>query len=105
MIVIKVMQTIRYEGQIPVRLRQFCDNNRHKVVEVIHGGGYATDSGEAYDVALRRGWKDGSDALGTTHSIIATSYMEMIAAIKGAIPCDCEDCKPKPRKNLFSSRF
>jgi len=86
------MQSIKYEGSIPDKLRMYCDRHRHQIAAVNAGGGYATDDGFSYDVMLRDGWKDGSDAMGSCHTVMNTTLKGILIALRGVLPCDCTDC-------------
>lgn len=83
---------IKYEGVIPATLRRYCDRHRHQIAAVAAGGGYATDSGFAYDVMLRDGWCDGSDPFGSCHTLIEATLKEILSALRGIRQCECDDC-------------
>lgn len=81
---------MRYEeGRIPKTLRRWLDRNSEKVAAVSHGGGYCTDSGDAYDVLMEPGWRvqDGM------HTIIEATVSDTLAKLRTAEPCDCADCR------------
>lgn len=84
------MNRVKYEGSVPKSLRDWCDRNADKVYEVHAGSGYCTDSGFAYDVALRNGWRDGGDVV---HSIIEPNVRETLAKLRGIVACDCKGCR------------
>ena len=81
---------VRYEGPVPQSLRKWCDQHADKVYEVHAGGGYCTDSGFAYDVALRNGWRDGGDFV---HSIIEGNVRDTLDKLRSVVPCECKTCK------------
>ena len=88
---------VEYAGTIPATLRKYCDKHSHQIAEVAYGSGYATDSGFAYDVMLRSGWCDGSDPLGSCHTLIETTMSAMLSALRGIRKCDCVDCQTESR--------
>ena len=94
--------TVRYEGPVPQSLRKWCDQHADKVYEVHAGGGYCTDSGFAYDIALRNGWRDGGDYV---HSIIEPNVKEALSKLRGVVPCDCRACKNSESHGGVSAAF
>jgi hypothetical protein len=80
---------VKFVGDIPKGLRAYAIRQRHKVSEVNAGYGWCTDSGFAYEAVYRPGWSMSDDAV---HSEIAQTAGALIAKIKSASPCDCEEC-------------
>ena len=68
-------------------------------VEYLHrrhfarGEGYATDSGFAYDILLRRGWRMSDDWV---HILIEPTVKDMLRQLRSVTACDCRDCMPLP---------
>lgn len=83
------MNSIRYEGVIPAKLKIVCDCNRHKIKEVTYHDGWATDTGYSYEVVLRNGWRASDDLV---HTLLDTSVDGIIRQIKAAERCDCDNC-------------
>lgn len=46
-----------------------------------------------YWIALKPGFKDGSDPLGAVHGIHEDTPAEAYKALRDSIPCDCKECK------------
>jgi hypothetical protein len=85
-----VKPQVKYEGHVPKTLRDWCDKHPERVREVVAGGGYNTDSGFAYDVALRRGWRAAGEVV---HSFVEETAKETLSQLRGVKACDCSDCK------------
>lgn len=81
---------MRYEGRVPKSLHDWCDAHPERVYEVAAGYGYCTDSGFAYDIALRNGWRSSDDLV---HSIIEPTVARALAELRAAVPCDCDACR------------
>jgi hypothetical protein len=86
---------VRYCSDPPKTLRTWCDAHAHQVEEFDSGDGYATESGFAYDILLRRGWRMGDDCV---HILIEPTVKDMLRQLRSIAECDCSDCvgKPKP---------
>lgn len=84
------MHEVKFIGRIPQTLRTWCIRNADKVEEVEYSGGYScSDSGMAYDVWLRRGWRWRHD---TVHSIIEPTIADVLRKLRDLVPCDCVEC-------------
>lgn len=81
---------VKYCKPAPATLRRWLDKNADKVVEFDCGGGYSTDSGFAYDILLRAGWRMSDDYV---HTLIEPTVAAMLAQLRDVSPCDCDSCK------------
>lgn len=77
-------------AKLPKTLGRWLEANREKWYDVDYGAGFNTDSGFAYDVGLRAGWRAGDDCV---HSIIEQTAAETLSKLRDVVPCDCADCK------------
>jgi hypothetical protein len=84
--------TVTYEGRVPKTLRDWIEKHAaDKVYDVDHGGGFCTDSGMAYDVGIRNGWRvTYPDRM---HTVIEPTVRDVIASLRTLEPCDCEQCR------------
>lgn len=77
---------VRFEGHIPKTLREWVLKHAvHKVYEVCACPGESY----MYDAALRAGWSKCDDAV---HTLVGDTARDLIAEIRDASPCDCEQC-------------
>jgi hypothetical protein len=81
---------VKYCKKPPVTLKRWIEANPDKVYEFDCGGGYGTESGFAYDILLRAGWRMGDDHV---HTLIEETVKEMLAQLRAVVPCDCDECK------------
>lgn len=81
------MAPVRYFGAIPKTLRAYADRHADKIQEVSWDGGYL--NGGAYDAVLRPGWREVDNAV---HTLIGSTVRELIAELRGIVPCACPDC-------------
>lgn len=88
----KQTPTVKYCKPAPATLRRWLDAHSEKVREFDCGGGYSTDSdsGFAYDILLREGWRRGDDYV---HTLIEPTVKTMLAQLRAVVPCDCDECK------------
>lgn len=84
--------TVKYCKPAPATLRRWIEANPEKVYEFDSGGGYSTDSnsGFAYDILLRAGWRMCDDHV---HTLIEPTVKDMLAQLRSVVPCDCDECK------------
>lgn len=81
---------VRYCKPAPATLKRWLDAHADKVDEFDCGGGYGTESGFAYDILLRAGWRMGDDFV---HTLIESTVRDMLDRLKAVVPCDCDECK------------
>lgn len=82
--------TVHFESSLPSRkVREYCEAHPERVAAICYDSGYATESGFAYDVMLRKGWSKSDDAV---HTLIEQTASEILRELKNASPCDCERC-------------
>jgi len=83
-----------YTGNVPKTLRDWIAKHcADKVYDVDYGGGYATDSGNAYDVGIVPGWCLGA-AYDRSHTLIEPTVRDVIARLKTLQPChDDDECR------------
>jgi len=70
-------------------LLKWCKKNEEKVYEIHHGRGYSTESGDAYDILLNRGWCWEEDGC---HTIIEETASDTLKALRDVKECKCHDC-------------
>ncbi|MDN8617162.1 hypothetical protein [Variovorax ginsengisoli] len=70
---------VRYCTDPPATLRRWCDAHAHQIEEFDSGDGYATDSGFAYDIMLRRGWPMSDDWV---HILIEPTVKDMLRQLR-----------------------
>lgn len=84
------MTPIKYESaNIPKTMRALLERHADKVKAVDFGGGFCTDSGNAYDVVLRPGWVVKDDG---THGIIEPTISDVRDKLSMVIRCACKGC-------------
>ena len=81
---------VHYCKPAPATLKRWLDVNADKVKEFDAGGGYSTDSGFAYDVLLRAGWRRGDDWV---HTLIEPTVKDMLSQLRAVVRCECDECK------------
>lgn len=81
---------VKYCKPAPATLRRWIDAHPEKVAEFDCGGGYGTDSGFAYDILLRAGWRMCDDHV---HTLIEPTVAAMLAQLRTLSPCDCDECR------------
>lgn len=81
---------VRYCNDAPATLRRWIDAHPHIVQEFDCGDGYATDSGFAYDILLRPGYRMGDDFV---HTLIEPTVALMLRQLRGVATCDCDECR------------
>lgn len=88
----KAKLTVKYCKPAPATLRRWIDANPDKVYEFDSGGGYSTsnETGFAYDILLRAGWRMSDDYV---HTLIESTVKDMLAQLRSVVPCDCDECK------------
>lgn len=73
-------------------VRAAVEARREAVAEVDYESGFDTRNGKAYDILLKPGWI--GDMYGDRlHTAICYTAAEAVMFIRGAGPCDCDDCK------------
>jgi hypothetical protein len=85
---------VTYSGGVPKTLRRFIDTHcAGTVYDVDFGGGFTTESGNAYDVGIVAGWK--VDVAGDwMHTIMEPTVRDVIAILKTLTEChDCDECR------------
>jgi hypothetical protein len=92
---------VKYCKPAPASLRAWIEKNPEKVYEFDSGDGYCTESGFAYDILLRAGWRMGDDFC---HTLIEATAKAMLAQLRSVEPCDCDECRQMiERANASSS--
>ena len=81
---------VKYCAEPPATLRSWCDAHAHQVEEFDSGEGYATDSGFAKDIMLRRGWRMSDDWV---HIVIEPTVKDMLRQLRAIMACDCRECE------------
>jgi hypothetical protein len=81
--------TVRYCRPAPETLRRWIDAHPHIVAEFDSGKGYTTESGFAYDVLLRAGWRMSDDHV---HTLIEPTVRAMLGQLRSVARCDCDEC-------------
>jgi len=80
---------VKYCKPAPATLKRWIDAHPEKVYEFDCGDGFATESGFAYDILLRAGWRMADDYV---HTLIEPTVFSMLAQLRAVVPCDCEEC-------------
>lgn len=84
--------SVRYCKVAPASLKRWIDAHPEKVEEFDCGGGYSTDSGFAYDILLRAGWRKDDDYV---HTLIEPTVRDMLAQLRSVSVCDCDECNER----------
>ncbi|TDG02550.1 hypothetical protein E1N52_39225 [Paraburkholderia guartelaensis] len=81
---------VRYVNRAPATLDRWIEAHANVVKEFNCGDGYGTESGFAYDILLRAGWRRGDDFV---HTLIEPTVAAMLAQLRSVTQCDCDECK------------
>ena len=79
----------RFESAIPKTLRQWIETHPDVVYAISYEGGYATESGRAYDILLMPGFTTDEGM----HTIIESTVAETLRQLRTVQPgCKCKEC-------------
>jgi uncharacterized protein (DUF4415 family) len=79
-------------SNVPKTLKTWIEKHAADAVyDVDFGGGFSTESGNAYDVGIRNGWRVNVSG-DWMHTIIEPTIKDVIDILKTLERCSCKDC-------------